>query len=204
MAKPQKKGKANRGPKERLSFNQDALAQLTSKIDNSLSANDHKRKNPPTNAGSKQQQKRQRNSDVAPVKKSDTDDQAALLAEIQALGGDEKDLELINGVDSDDELDAQGSSRPIDKTLKDELFALSKELGFANIAPEEASDEEDPEDEEGDGRVGQEAEDDEQEHSDEDSEEEEDSDDGDEIKTIRKPGDMVCYISCTQEGIITD
>ncbi|KAK2609008.1 RNA-binding ribosome biosynthesis protein mak21 [Conoideocrella luteorostrata] len=162
MPKLQKKGKVPRGPKVKQGLTEDTLANLTSTIDHTLNSNEHKRKKPPTNAGDKQQQKRQRNSnDGLPSKGQNKNDQEALLAEIKALGGDENDLELINGVDSDDETYAKESSAPVDKGLKNELLALSKELGFENLAPEiseepeleqgEVVEEEDDDDDEDEG-----------------------------------------------------
>lgn len=190
MPKPQKKAKGPRGPKDRQSFNEDALAQLTSKIDQNLDSKTHKRKNPPTNAGSTEQQKRLRNSeDARPTKNQASHDQEALLAEIKALGGDEKDLELINGVDSDDEeaYAAKESGGAIDNGLKDELLALSKELGFANIDLAAVS--------EADGQLDEEVAEEEEEDDDEDDEEDSDEED-DDTETqqpirVRKPGDMV-------------
>ncbi|XP_044718137.1 CBF/Mak21 family domain-containing protein [Hirsutella rhossiliensis] len=183
---PKKKIKGAQPSNEPKGFDEGALAKLTSKLDKSLSANDHKRKKPPTNASSKQQSKRQRASEAIPPQdgsKDRQDDQAALLAEIKALGGDEQDLELINEVDSDDENYAQDSKRSVDKNLKQELAALSKELGFAEFEPQEASDE---------GEIQ-----DEDEDEDED-EEDEDADDADEPPAEtdngganRKPGGMI-------------
>ncbi|KAK8918110.1 Ribosome biogenesis protein NOC1 [Metarhizium anisopliae] len=188
MPKPQKKGKGPRGQKDRQSFDESALEQLTSKIGQNLNSNTNKRKHPPTNAGGKEQQKRRRNfEDSRPSKNQILDDQAALLAEIRALGGDEKDLELINGVDSDDETYGKESGGAVDKDLKDELLALSKELGFADIDPEVmiAADEQ-----------PYEVNDDEDEEEGEDSAHEGEDDDADDmeteaIKRIRKPGDMI-------------
>ncbi|KAH0596449.1 hypothetical protein MHUMG1_05566 [Metarhizium humberi] len=188
MPKPQKKGKGPRGQKDRQSFDESALEQLTSKIGQNLNSNTNKRKHPPTNAGGKEQQKRRRNfEDSRPSKNQIPDDQAALLAEIRALGGDEKDLELINGVDSDDETYGKESGGAVDKDLKDELLALSKELGFADIDPEVmiAADEQ-----------PYEVNDDEDEEEGEDSDHEGEDDDADDmeteaIKRIRKPGDMI-------------
>ncbi|KAF5122111.1 Ribosome biogenesis protein NOC1 [Metarhizium anisopliae] len=188
MPKPQKKGKGPRGQKDRQSFDENALEQLTSKIGQNLNSNTNKRKHPPTNAGGKEQQKRRRNfEDSRPSKNQIPDDQAALLAEIRALGGDEKDLELINGVDSDDETYGKESGGAVDKDLKDELLALSKELGFADIDPEVmiAADEQ-----------PYEVNDDEDEEEGEDSDHEGEDDDVDNmeteaIKRIRKPGDMI-------------
>lgn len=188
MPKPQKKGKGPRGPKERQSFNEDTLEQLTSKIDQNLNTNTNKRKHPPTNGGSKEQQKRQRNSENGqPPPAQPSDDQEALLAEIKALGGDEKDLELINGIDSDDETYAKESGVAIDKSLKDELLALSKELGFDAIDPEVASEADDqPEEEDVEDEL-----DGEEDDSDDTGEDDDDEMETDEVKRVRKPGDMV-------------
>ncbi|OAQ64193.1 CCAAT-box-binding transcription factor [Pochonia chlamydosporia 170] len=188
MPKPQKKGKGPRAPKERQSFNKDALEQLTSKIDQNLNTNTNKRKHPPTNAGSKEQQKRQRNSENGqPPPAQPSDDQESLLAEIKALGGDEKDLELINGIDSDDETYAKESGVAIDKSLKDELLALSKELGFDAIDPEVASEADDqPEEEDVEDEL-----DGEEDDSDDTGEDDDDEMETDEVKRVRKPGDMI-------------
>ncbi|OAA64045.1 CCAAT-box-binding transcription factor [Cordyceps fumosorosea ARSEF 2679] len=184
MTKPKQKGKAphrsggGRGP----SFNEDALEKLTSRIDQRLTENDHKRKRPPTNASPTQTAKKQRNSDAAPKTNSSKTEQEALLAEILALGGDEDDLELINGVDSDDEVVGE-SKAPVDKKLRDELAALSKELGFAELAPQEASENEAEEEAEA-AAAAEESEDEDAEYDYNDDREEE------KIPESRKMGDM--------------
>ncbi|KAG5926489.1 hypothetical protein E4U42_003263 [Claviceps africana] len=189
MPKPQKKGKGPRAQKERQSFDKNTLAQLTSKIDQNLSSGDHKRKNPPTNAGIQKEQKRRRQSEQIQLQKGqgkERVDQDVLLAEIKALGGDEQDLELINGVDSDDEAGAKGSTGRIDKTLKDDLVALTKELGFSNLAPE-VTVESEPEEEE-------EIDDDDDESSDDEEASEDGTDEKDkstmETKRLKKAGGM--------------
>lgn len=186
MAKPQKKAKGPGAQKEKQSLDKNTLAQLTSKIDQNLSSRDHKRKNPPTDAGTKNEQKRQRQSEkTEPRKDQEQDDQDALLAEIKALGGDEQDLELINGVDSDDETSVKESTDRIDKALKDDLAALTKELGFSTLAPEVAIESEPEEDEEMDD----------EESSGDDDISEDGSDAEEEIPTetkrVKKVGDMV-------------
>ncbi|EQK99643.1 CCAAT-box-binding transcription factor [Ophiocordyceps sinensis CO18] len=152
MAKATKKTKGAHPSNEAKGLDEGALAKITSDIEKSLSGNNHKRKKPPTNTSSKQQPKRLRGPEAKPTQdasKGGKGDQAALLAEIKALGGDEQDLELINEVDSDDEDYIKDSKRSVDKTLKQDLSALSKELGFAEMEPEEASDEGEGDDEEG-------------------------------------------------------
>ncbi|TQV95981.1 CCAAT-box-binding transcription factor [Cordyceps javanica] len=157
MAKSKQKGKGVRRSGGSHSFSEDALEKLTSKIDQSLTDNDRKRKRPPTNALPAQAAKKQRNPDTPTETNDSKTEQEALLAEILALGGDEDDLELINGVDSDDEVVSE-SKAPVDKKLRDELTALSKELGFSELAPQEASEED--VDEEAEEEVSEDDEDD--------------------------------------------
>ncbi|KAK2938069.1 CCAAT-binding factor [Fusarium oxysporum f. sp. vasinfectum] len=130
MAKPSKKpkGKGPRSSSKGPNFDNSALDNLTSTIDKKLG----KRKQPPTKANSDQHQKRQRNSEGTSGEKSGKIDEKTLLEEIKALGGDESDLALIQDIDSDDEEYTQGpkDSRAVDKSLKDDLAAFSKQLGF--------------------------------------------------------------------------
>jgi ribosome biogenesis protein MAK21 len=196
MAKPTKKGKGPRSSSRGPDLDKNALENLTSTIDKKLG----KRKQPPTKAAGDQYQKRQRNTDdTAGNKKSGKIDEKTLLEEIKALGGDESDLALIQGIDSDDEEDAKGSkdSKAVDKGLKDELAAFSKQLGFAEVEMSEASDQDDDEDEEED-----ENEDEEDDFEDVDEEE----DDEDEIEapkeTAQKKGNMVGSI-CLRVTFLT-
>jgi ribosome biogenesis protein MAK21 len=190
MAKPTKKvkgkGKAPRISSKGPSFDNSALDNLTSTIDNKLG----KRKQPPTKGAGDQHQKRQRNSEGSTDdKKSGKIDEKTLLEEIKALGGDESDLALIQGIDSDDEEYAQGSkdSKSVDKGLKDELAALSKQLGFAEVELSEASDEEEEEEEEAE---------EENEAEDVDDDEDEDEDEVEAPKEApKKKGNMVGWTS---------
>jgi hypothetical protein len=186
------KKKGGKGPRPAQNgapvFSEDALAQLTSKLDKNLSSSaDHKRKNPPADNTTKQDQKRQRNtkepSKNADSKNADMD----LLAEIRALGGNEDDFDLINGIDSEDEDYIKDQKLPVDKKLKAELAAFSKELGLADHVPEDAEPEED-ELEEANG-VEEQGEEEEEEEEESESEEEPES----ESEGISKPkfGDMV-------------
>jgi ribosome biogenesis protein MAK21 len=179
MSKQAKKGKGpqrSHGPK----FDESALTQLTSKLERNLSATDNKRKKPPTNdAGSLKNQKRQRSSENGSAKKlSTTVDDGALLAEIKALGGDEEDLKLIADVDSSDDEYGRDDKPPMDKKLKDEVAALSKQLGLADHEPSEASDAEQ------DGAQPQQEDED-------DEEDEEDEEDQVDEKMRRKAGNLV-------------
>lgn len=145
------KSNKGKGPKPAKSFNDNALEQLTARIGNKLKEKDHKRKNPPTNDSESKDTKRQRNSSSGPAKSGEKGGDDDLLGEIKALGGDEKDLELIQDIDSEDELNKDKDQKhAVDKSLKDELAALSKSLGFAEYQPSEASDEEEPEEGEDD------------------------------------------------------
>ncbi|KAJ4272354.1 RNA-binding ribosome biosynthesis protein mak21 [Fusarium torreyae] len=176
MAKPSKKGKGPRRSQDGPGLDNNALDNLTSTIDKKLG----KRKQPPTKSARDQHQKRQRNSDgPSGDKKSDKIDEKTLLEEIKALGGDESDLALIQGIDSDDEDYAQGSkdSKSVDKSLKDELAAFSKQLGFAEVEMSEASDQDEDEEEDDD---------------EEDAEEEDESEDEVEApkETAPKKGNM--------------
>lgn len=163
MAKHSKKAKGPQRSENDAAKLKNGLSELTSQIQEKLNGNPYnKRKNPPTEASGKQKQRKQRDSEgAAPPAKSNKADEEALLAEIRALGGDEEDFRLINEIASDDEAVASESKAPVDKRLKDELAALSKELGFAGLAPVDASDDE--EEEEGDQE-----EEDEEEDSDDD------------------------------------
>ncbi|KAF3075724.1 Ribosome biogenesis protein [Trichoderma lentiforme] len=163
MAKHSKKAKGPQRSENDAAKLKNGLSELTSQIQEKLNGNPYnKRKNPPTEASGKQKQRKQRDSEGAPPAKSTKAEEEALLAEIKALGGDEEDWRLINEVASDDEAVASESKVPVDKRLKEELAALSKELGFAGLAPVDASDDE--QEEEGD----QEEEEDEEEDSDDD------------------------------------
>lgn len=164
MAKHSKKSKGPQRSNDNAARLQNGMSQITSQIEAKLNGNPYKRKNPPTEVSGKQKQRKQRDTEDAPATNGTSDDKDALLAEIKALGGDEEDWRLINDVASDDEV--TGSKAPVDKKLKDELAALSKELGFSGIIPDDASDEEEEEE------VEEEDEDEEEEEDDDESEEE--------------------------------
>jgi ribosome biogenesis protein MAK21 len=163
MAKHSKKAKGPQRPQLDAAELQNGMSRIASQIEAKLNGNPYKRKNPPTEASGKQKQqkqRKQRDAEAAPPAKGSSPDDEALLAEIKALGGDEDDWRLINEVASDDEAIASESKAPVDKRLKDELAALSKELGFSALAPADASDEEEEEDEDEDGDEDEEEEDD--------------------------------------------
>ncbi|WAO83334.1 CBF domain-containing protein [Fusarium falciforme] len=184
MAKPSKKGKGLRRSLNGSGLDGKSLDKLTSSIDKKLTSNDHKRKQPPTKAAGDQHQKRQRNSEgSASDKKGSKIDNKTLLEEIKSLGGDERDLELIQDIDSEDEAFVQ-DSKAVDKSLKDELAAFSKQLGFEEVEVSEASDDEEE---------AEEAEDDDEEEGDEDEDEsEEDEEEEEETKDVipKKVGNL--------------
>ncbi|KAI1339551.1 CBF-domain-containing protein [Xylariaceae sp. FL0016] len=76
----------------------------------------------------------------------EANDSDILLQEIKALGGDENDYKLIEGVDSDDEMiNDQESKKSTDKALRAELAQFAAGLGFDKVAPETADEDEDAE-----------------------------------------------------------
>ncbi|KAI8958766.1 CBF-domain-containing protein [Daldinia sp. FL1419] len=77
----------------------------------------------------------------------------ALLDEIRALGGDEEDLKLIEGVNSEDEESGNvKSKKSADKDLRAELAKFAAGLGFDDVKPE--SDEEEADEVEEEGKEG--------------------------------------------------
>lgn len=141
MSKHTKKTKGARPSQEGLGLDETTLLRLTSNIEQNLSSkSENKRKHPPTIAAESQKKRQRQRGDAGrkiSAKASSRNDE--LLSDIKALGGDERDLELIGDVNSSDEDDANDNSRPFDQSLKDELLAFSKELGLADHQPSEAS-----------------------------------------------------------------
>jgi ribosome biogenesis protein MAK21 len=142
---------------EKPTFDETALAQLTSRIDKSLG-----------DAGNQfpDKRKRQRDSDDGPDSKrrqtrlpeskpqGDLRDgrknkqPSALLDEILALGGDEDDLELVANLDCDNEgggapQPKTSSETPMDKSLRDELAQFASSLGFNKVQEDEDPDTDD-------------------------------------------------------------
>ncbi|KAH8199917.1 hypothetical protein TruAng_005913 [Truncatella angustata] len=103
----------------------------------------------------------------------------ALLDEIRALGGDEQDLELVDGLESEDETFGEDAkSKTLDKGLEAELAKFALGLGFEKVQPPEA----DEDDAQLDAEGGQEGEGDWEEASDEDDEDD---------QVAEKPGQTV-------------
>lgn len=60
------------------------------------------------------------------------------------MGGDEKDLDLVMGVDSDSENEYGDSSGPVSQNMRQELAQFANQLGFSQAdIKDAASDEED-------------------------------------------------------------
>lgn len=160
-----KRTKAQNGAKP--AFDEAALSKLTAKIDTDLAKPKPKSK-PKHQQKDERPAKRKRNeSDVKdatpnkrqaqesksrpakPSKKSakeakaPKDKKAELLEEILALGGNENDLDIIAGVDSDVEEGQQSKPKEaateMDKALKKELAKFAAGLGFEQVRDEDAA-----------------------------------------------------------------
>ncbi|KAI1482483.1 hypothetical protein K445DRAFT_313377 [Daldinia sp. EC12] len=91
-----------------------------------------------------------------PTNSSEKPNSNTLLDEIKALGGDEEDLKLIDGVNSEDEEPENAKSKKnADKDLRAELAKFAAGLGFDDVRPEfdaeeaDGVDEDENEDEDG-------------------------------------------------------
>ncbi|KAL1883859.1 hypothetical protein VTK73DRAFT_7647 [Phialemonium thermophilum] len=126
---------------------QASIAQLDKSLAKTL-GNDHsgKRKRQDGNAESRAPKKRHTDINVSVSKKDNKGKGAVkrpsttLLDEIKALGGDERDLELIANIDSDvedgsteEEVQELGTNTRLDKSFRDELAKFASSLGFENV-----------------------------------------------------------------------
>ncbi|KAL1868727.1 RNA-binding ribosome biosynthesis protein mak21 [Diaporthe australafricana] len=170
-----KRTKAQNGAKP--AFDETALSKLTAKIDTDLanpkskskpkdkkqkderpakrkrSENDVKDATP-----NKRQAQEPKNRPSKPLKKASKesktpkDKRAELLQEILALGGDENDLDIVAGVDSDAEegQESKPKEAPVesDKVLKNELAKFAAGLGFEKVRDEDAATDDEGEEEE--------------------------------------------------------
>ncbi|TLS22665.1 uncharacterized protein PpBr36_05929 [Pyricularia pennisetigena] len=128
-----KAGKKAKASNNTPAFDEKALLQLTNKLDQSLSktADDQSRpgKRKRQDDHEKRAKPKKRPSDAHG--NGDQDKNAMLLEDIKALGGDENDLELVVGIDSDAEDGAEKSTeRPLDDGFKSELAKFASALGF--------------------------------------------------------------------------
>lgn len=161
-----KRTKAQNGAKP--VFDESALSKLTAKLETDLASPKPKSKPKDQKQKDERPAKRKRSEndakDATPNKrqakepksrpaqdskktakenKAPKDKKAELLQEILALGGDENDLDIIAGVDSDVE-EGQGP-RPkeapveMDKALKNELAKFAAGLGFEKVRDEDAA-----------------------------------------------------------------
>lgn len=161
-----KAGKKAKTSNKTPAFDEKALLQLTNKLDQSLSktADDQSRpgKRKRQDDHEKRAKPKKRSSDAH--ENGDQDKNATLLEDIKALGGDENDLELVIGIDSDaEEGVGKSGDRPLDDSFKSELAKFASALGFDQARAElddessaneeeEASEEEDEETEEEDAQ----------------------------------------------------
>ncbi|KAK4044594.1 CBF/Mak21 family-domain-containing protein [Parachaetomium inaequale] len=160
---------------DKPSFDETALAQLTSKIDKSLADSEKertpKRKRQRDNDDEHDSKRRQTrpsepNSQGDLGSRRQNKQASTLLDEILALGGNEDDLDLVANVDSGDEGGEaprpKVSSEPIaDKSLRDELAQFASTLGFSKIRKNEdpeTDEESDPVEETSNNSVGEESE----------------------------------------------
>lgn len=151
-----KRTKAKKKKADKPSFNEAALAQLTSRIDKSLAdsegrgpAKRKRQRDGDDGPGSKRRQTQ--SSDAKPD--GDLGDESkgkqgrTLLDEILALGGDEDDLELVANVDSGNEggdaSHTKTSEVRIDKSFRDELAKFASSLGFDRLRKDEDPDTDD-------------------------------------------------------------
>lgn len=72
-------------------------------------------------------------------KKAPPASENALLDEIRALGGDEKDLDLVMGVPSDSENEYDDSSATVSQNMRQELAQFANQLGFSQTDVQDAS-----------------------------------------------------------------
>jgi ribosome biogenesis protein MAK21 len=144
-------------------FDQNALAQLTAKLDTALpvkadGAPPAKRKRAQDadgNDGAKKRKgaaKTQKARDSGNEDGPDQEEENILLKEILALGGDEDDYNLVANVDSGDEggqapAPKSSSSNRLDSALQEELAKFASALGFQQHRPddEDSEDDEEPE-----------------------------------------------------------
>lgn len=167
---PKNKGKGPK-PQKQPAFNEAALSQLTAKIDSRLGQpkeqrpekrkrNDHDSKD---STPSKRRAQEPKTTERRP-KKAAKESSSSLLEEIRLLGGDEADLDLVTGVDSDAEegqsANAGKPSADVDKSLQKELAKFAAGLGFEKVRQESVAADDDSGEEEDGGQEEEEEEDD--------------------------------------------
>ncbi|EON96804.1 putative ribosome biogenesis protein mak21 protein [Phaeoacremonium minimum UCRPA7] len=154
---PPKNKKKGQKPQKPAAFNEAALSQLTAKIESSLGQpkeqrpekrkrNDHDSKDSTPNKRRAQEPKGSKHQ----PKKAAKESSSSLLDEIRLLGGDEADLDLITGVDSDAEDGQANAGKPsadVDKSFQKELAKFASGLGFEKVREESVAADDEPEEE---------------------------------------------------------
>ncbi|KAJ4394300.1 RNA-binding ribosome biosynthesis protein mak21 [Gnomoniopsis smithogilvyi] len=173
LSKP--KSKDQKQKSERPAKNNTELPKSSSKDQKQKPERPEKRKrsdNDTKDAHPKKRQAQEAKNGSAKPKKAAKDTKVDLLEEIKLLGGDEADLELVTGIDSDAEEDQapkpKASSTDMDKALKKELANFAAGLGF-----DEVRDDDGVTDEEIEGPDEEEWEDEQEDEGEEEEEEEE-------------------------------
>jgi ribosome biogenesis protein MAK21 len=170
-------------------FNAAALSKLTAKIDATLPKAQEERpeKRKRTDGEGKDSNPNKRHAhgsrDRRPnnSKKPSKEQPFSLLEEIKALGGDEADLELVAGIDSDAEDGQQPAagtaSTDVGKAFLSELSKFASTLGFDEVRDEVVVTDDEPEDGDQGGDTVANGEGDEDEDEWEEEEEEEEDED---------------------------
>ncbi|CAK7222689.1 RNA-binding ribosome biosynthesis protein mak21 [Sporothrix bragantina] len=197
-----RKGGAGSAPS---AFSQASLTQLTAQIDRDLESRNAKNLNggkrkrdadagdnddEDDQATASKTQKTQKTEKTQPSRKgkktngtTNGDKKTVMLDEIKALGGDEDDFDLVDGIDSDAEEGSGGQggksaaddALSLDAAFKSELAKFAAGLGFDEVREEDEDEEEMAEE-----QAAQEEEQDEEDEEEEEEEEEEDVEDEEE------------------------
>lgn len=165
MAAKKKSKSQKAGLKPASAFDDAALSKLTAKIETELSRpkpkeTRHKDERPSkrkraendpkdANPHPKKRQAQEKIKGPGKPRKAPKDKRAEMLEEIKALGGDEADLDLVAGIDSDaeegqDAKPTKSASTDMDNIFKNDLAKFAAGLGFENVRDEDgATDDED-------------------------------------------------------------
>lgn len=191
----------------KAAFDEAALSKLTAKIDTELSKpkpKDQKQKdersgkrkrndNDGKDANPNKRQAQEAKHGSSKSKTAPKDKKAQLLEEIKLLGGDEADLELVAGLDSDaEETGAEGkqgkptTSTDMDKALQKELAKFAAGLGFDKVQHDDGATDDELEQEPQSQANGDGEWEDAPEEEDDEVEEEESSEDEEEAQPAEK------------------
>lgn len=160
MAAKKKSRSQKAGTKPASAFNEAALSKLTAKIETELSRpkpkeSRHKDERPSkrkradnepkdANPHPKKRQAQEARQGPGEPKKAPKDKRAEMLEEIKALGGDEADLDLVAGIDSDaeesqDTKPTKSAPTDMDNAFKNDLAKFAAGLGFENVRDEDGA-----------------------------------------------------------------